>query len=294
MPGTETAAQKAWADRYFTSADGLRLYFRDYPGPSHRPAILCLSGLTRNARDFGDFAAIYAGDWRIIAPDFRGRGLSQWDPHPENYKPPVYAADVLCLLDELKITRAIFVGTSLGGLVTMIIAAMARHRVAAALLNDIGPELDPAGIKRIGDYVGRAVTFESWEAAAVALAQGNAAVHPRYRAADWDRFARRICRETDGAIHFDYDIAIAQNFRATQDAPPVDAWPYFRALSAMPLLVLHGELSDLLSASAAQAMADAHPNAELVTVPDVGHPPDLVEPEAIAAFDRLLERISGP
>jgi pimeloyl-ACP methyl ester carboxylesterase len=293
MPETssrDSSERGGWADRRWTSFDGLQLYYRDYAGPADRPPLLCLHGLTRNSRDFAEFAERYAGKWRIIAPDLRGRGLSQWDSKPENYKPPVYAADTLQLLGELQVPKAIFVGTSLGGLVAMAIAAFAPQRIAATILNDVGPELDPAGIERIGTYVGDPVSFETWHAAAAALADAHSQRHPNYGAGDWDRYARRICRERDGAIVFDYDMAIAENFRAAQDAPTVDAWPYFLALSGAPLLILRGEQSDLLSPAAAQAMVDAHPDAELVTVPNVGHAPDLAEPAAVAAIDRFLER----
>lgn len=288
---TPTGAAQRWTDRYWSSFDGLNLYFRDYAGPPDRPPLLCLHGLTRNSRDFAEFAERHAGKWRVIAPDFRGRGRSERDPDPENYKPPIYAADILGLLDELQLSEAIFVGTSLGGLVTMAIAAFAPQRIAATILNDVGPELDPAGLERIGHYVGKPVAFESWDAAARALGQSHSAMHPNYGAAEWERYARRICRETDGAIILDYDMAIVDNFRAAQAAPAVDAWPYFRALSEAPLLVIRGEHSDLLSAAGAQAMVDAHPDAKLVTVPNVGHAPDLGEPAAVAAIDRFLERV---
>ena len=277
-----------WAERHWTSRDGLELYYRDSAGPADRPPLLCLHGLTRNSRDFAQFAERYAGAWRIIAPDFRGRGRSQWDPNPENYTPPVYAADIVQLLGELQIAEAVFVGTSLGGLVTMAIAAFAPERIAAAILNDVGPELGPAGLARIGTYVGKPASFESWAAASAALAAAQSAMHPNYRAGDWDRYARRLYIERDGAIVLDYDMAIAENFRAAQGVPAADAWPYFRGLAGAPLLILRGEFSDLLSAEAARAMADAHPDAELVTVPGVGHAPDLVEPVAVAAIDRFL------
>ena len=291
MREAEAGALKAWTDGYWTSADGLRLYYRDYAGPADRPPIVCLHGLTRNARDFAGLAEHSAGQWRIVVPDFRGRGRSAWDPHPENYKPPVYAADVLHLLAELRVPQAIVIGTSLGGLVAMLIAALAPQRLAAVALVDVGPELVPAGIARIGEYVGKPVAFDSWDAAASALARTHQATHPAYRAADWEDYARRVCRERDGAVVFDYDMAIAENYRAAQSAPAVDAWPYFQALAGVPLLILRGEFSDLLSAATAQAMVESHPDAELVTVPGVGHPPDLVEPAAVAGLDRLLKRV---
>ena len=284
-------AVPGWADRYWTSADGLRLYYRDYGGPADRPPILCLHGLTRNSRDFARFAERYAGRWRIIAPDFRGRGNSAWDPDPEHYAPSFYAADMLHLLDQLEVPKVTIVGTSLGGLVAMLIAAIAPQRLAAVVLNDVGPDLDPAGIARIGEYLGQPATFADWDTAAAELEQMHGATHAHYGADDWADYVRRVCRERDGAVIVDYDLAIAENFRTTQSAPPVDAWPYYRALAVAPLLILRGEHSDLLSAATALAMAEAHPDAELVTVPGVGHPPDLVEPAALAAIDRLLGRI---
>ena len=290
----EGTGQGGFAERYWTSADGLQLYFRDYAGPADRPPIICLHGLTRNSRDFAELADHYAGQWRIIVPDFRGRGRSQWDPHPANYAPPVYAADILQLLAELKITQAIVIGTSLGGLVAMGLAAVAPQRLAAVVLNDIGPQIDPAGIARIGQYVGKPVAFGSWDEAAAVLSRTHHPMHPNYDRDDWADFARRICTERDAAIMFDYDMAIAENFRAAQDAPTRDAWPYFRALAGTPLLILRGQFSDLLSDTTARAMADAHPDAELVTVLGVSHPPDLIEPDAIAAIDRLLRRVLVP
>ncbi|MEO5973001.1 MAG: alpha/beta hydrolase [Sphingomicrobium sp.] len=282
----------AWRDRFWTSHDGLKLHYRDYDGPADKPPLLCLHGLTRNARDFEDFAALYAGRWRVIVPDFRGRGLSERDPEPKNYSPPVYVADILKLLDQLGIADAVFVGTSLGGLVTMLLAFSDEERVAAAVLNDIGPELDEAGLNRIESYVGKLALFADWDEAAAAITAGHAVAHPGYDKAKWLRFAHRICRETESGIAFDYDMAIADNFHRSRQAPARDAWPYYRALAGRPLLIVHGALSDLLSADLAEKMRDAIPGADLVTVPNVGHPPELVEPEARAAIDRLLEKVT--
>ena len=135
--------------QYWTSSDGLRLFTRDYPGSAERPTLVCLHGLTRNSRDFEAFAERHSGRFRVIAPDFRGRGRSARDPNPANYLPKTYADDILQLLDELAVDRAIFVGTSLGGIVTMLIAAAQPQRIAATILNDVGPELDERGLDRI-------------------------------------------------------------------------------------------------------------------------------------------------
>jgi pimeloyl-ACP methyl ester carboxylesterase len=283
----------SWDDRYWTSRDGLKLHYRDYAGPADRPPILCLHGLTRNARDFENLADRLAGEWRVIAVDFRGRGLSAHDPLPSRYMPPTYAADVLQLLDELNIDKAVFVGTSLGGLTTMVVAAFAPQRIAGAILNDVGPELDSAGLERISGYVGQPLLFADWDEAADKLSAKYGEVHPAYGRAEWMRYAKRICRETPQGVEFDYDMAIAEPFRQmdSHTASAAAAWPMFQALAGRPVLILRGEHSDLLSPEMAERMRGAIPGAELVTVPDVGHAPDFDEPESIAAVDRLLKRV---
>jgi pimeloyl-ACP methyl ester carboxylesterase len=291
MQGAEAARAALWEDRYWTSRDGLRLHYRDYEGASDRPPLLLLHGLTRNSRDFENVAARYAGRWRVLAPDFRGRGLSEHDPNSANYQPATYAMDVLQLLDELGIEQAVFLGTSLGGLVSMVVAMAQPQRIAGVLLNDVGPELDLTGIDRIKTYVGKPVVFRDWQQAAERFRERSGDVHPAYRDDDWLRFARRTCRETDRGVEFDYDMAIAEPFNAGNTGEVADAWPYYQALSGRPVLILRGELSDLLSDAALERMATEIPDVETVTVPGVGHAPDLDEPEAVAAIDRLLERV---
>ena len=293
MPSPDAAPVPAatWEDRYWTSRDGLKLYYRDYAGRADRPPLLMLHGLTRNSRDFENVAARYAGDWRVIAVDFRGRGQSARDPNSAQYLPTVYAGDVLQLLDELGIDKAVFLGTSLGGLVTMILATVAPDRIAGALLNDVGPELDLSGIDRIKTYVGKPVVFSDWDDAAAKLQERAGDVFPRYGRTEWLRFARRTCRETDQGVEFDYDMAIADPFNAGNTGEVPDGWPYYRALGGRPVLVLRGETSDLLSDAAARRMGTEIPDVQVVTVPGVGHAPDLDEPEAAEAIDRLLERV---
>jgi pimeloyl-ACP methyl ester carboxylesterase len=281
----------AWVDRYWTSHDGLKLYYRDYAGPADRPPLLMLHGLTRNSRDFETLAARFAGEWRVVVPDFRGRGMSQHDPASANYNPRTYAMDVIKLLDELGVTEAVFLGTSLGGLVAMIVAIAAPERIAGVLLNDVGPELDLSGIDRIKSYVGKPVVFRDWDEAASRLGERLADVHPSYGAAEWMRFARRVCRETGRGVEFDYDMAIAEPFEAANSGAVPDAWPFYRALAGRPVLVLRGGHSDLLSDAALARMAAELPDVEVVTVPGVGHAPDLDEPESVAAIDRLLARV---
>jgi len=281
----------SWSDEYWTSRDGLNLHYRDYSGSADRPPVICLHGLTRNARDFETLADRLAGDWRVIAPDFRGRGLSDPDPNSMNYLPATYAADVLQMIDELAIDRAVFIGTSLGGIVTMIVAGFANQRIAGALLNDVGPELDTVGLERIRSYVGKPLAFKDWDEAAKAFATKYGEVHPAYGHEEWLRYARRVGRETGKGIELDYDLAIVDPFDQLYSEPRANAWPLYLALSGRPVTILRGANSDLLPADLAERMREAIPGAELAIVPNVGHAPDFDEPESIAAVERLLARV---
>lgn len=280
-----------YTDGYYSVPDGLRLHYRDYPGDAAKPPLLCLPGLTRNARDFAELAERSSPRFRVIALEFRGRAGSDYDPVPARYNPLTYAADVFQLLDQLAIPQAIFVGTSLGGLVTMTVAALAPQRIAGSILNDVGPELSDAGLDRIKSYVGKGVRFASWDAAAEAIAANQGQAFENYTHADWVKMARRNCREENGEICFDYDMAIALPFNTTSGQPTVDMWPFYRALANKPLLVVRGAKSDLLSAEAFERMKAAAPNASFAVVPRVGHAPELNEPEAVAAIDAFLDEL---
>lgn len=284
-------------DRRWTSSDGLDLHARDYPpAPGAQPArlpVVCLHGLTRNARDFEEVApALAAAGRRVLVPDVRGRGGSARDPQPLNYAPPVYARDVVEMAAALGVGRASFVGTSMGGLITLVLAAAAPALVADAALNDIGPVLDPAGLARIGAYTGAGADVADWGAAATYVRTVNGAASPHHAPADWDRFARRVFREDEaGRPVLDYDSAIAVPIRAAAaaGAPPPDLWPLFDALAhGRRLLLVRGALSDLLSCDTADAMAARAPALTLAEVPDVGHAPALTEPVAQAALMRWL------
>ena len=284
----DVARAGCYEDKYFTVRDGLRLHYRDYPGSADKPPLLCLPGLTRNARDFADFAERYSPGFRVLALDFRGRAASDYDPVPNRYNPLTYAGDVIELLDQLHINQAIFVGTSLGGLVTMVIAATAPQRIAAAIINDVGPDVDPNGINRILTYVGKDMRFSSWDEAADTIAANYGGNFERFSHADWVAMAKRNCREESGQIRFDYDMAIAEPFRTAGPTPEVDLWPLFVALGSKPLLVVRGERSDLLTAQTAEKMKAVAPGMKLITVEGVGHAPELSEPEAVAAIDEFL------
>ena len=287
---TDTATQR-YEDRFYTVRDGLKLHYRDYLGDEQKPPILCLPGLTRNARDFADFGERYSPRFRILALDFRGRGMSDYDPVPARYLPPTYAYDVIELLDQLGIDKAIFVGTSLGGLVTMAVAVFAPARIAAAILNDVGPELNDGGLDRIKSYVGKDVRFRDWDEAARVISSNNAHAFKSYTNEDWVRMAQRNMSERGGEIGFDYDMAIAEPFETAGPTPDIDMWPFFAALAQKPLLAIRGANSDLVSAEAFAKMQAAHPAIRSAVVPGVGHAPELNEPAAVAAIDAFLTEL---
>ncbi|MES2146671.1 MAG: alpha/beta hydrolase [Pseudomonadota bacterium] len=290
---SEAAPDSAYRDGYFAVADGLRLHYRDHAGDGSRPPLLCLPGLTRNARDFADFAERMAPRFRVLCLDLRGRGGSEFDPQPDRYVPPTYARDSIELLDQLGIERAVFVGTSLGGIVTMIVAAFASNRIAAAILNDVGPELTDVGLDRIRNYVGSDASFATWAEAGEAVARNQAHLPASWGDEQWQRMARRMCRVgDDDRIYFDYDPAIAHPFRLATGKSDVDMWPLFDALAKHPLLVIRGQHSELFTDEAMQAMASRSPNVATVTVAGAGHAPELDEPEAVAAIDTFLGRVA--
>ncbi|SDA13939.1 alpha/beta fold hydrolase [Sphingomonas sp. NFR15] len=285
----------AYENRYWWSNDGLRLHYRAYPGREDRPPIICIPGLTRNARDFEDLAPRLAGEWRVIALDLRGRGESAYAKDPMSYVPMTYVQDIEALLAELGVSSFIAFGTSLGGILTMLLAGAARERLAGALINDVGPEIEPAGILRIRGYVGKSNTWPTWMHAARAVAESNADAFPDYTIEDWLVMAKRLYRvNSAGRIVLDYDMKIAEPFRVPGNEAGLDMWRALARLEGVPTLIVRGALSDLLSDATATRMAETLDLAELVTVPQTGHAPTLSEPVAVAAIDRLLARIGEP
>lgn len=255
--------------------------------------MLCLPGLTRNARDFEPLAGRLAGEWRLICPDMRGRAESAYAKDAMTYVPLTYFQDIGRLLADLAITRFVAVGTSLGGIITMLMAATHREWLAGALLNDVGPTLEDTGLARIRSYVGVGQSHPTWVHAARALAEANADVYPGYDLEQWLAMAKRLYRlNSGGRIVLDYDMKIAEPIRAMGSEAGVNMWPVMQAFSGIPTLLLRGERSDLLSDANARRMArEIGDSVELVTVPNVGHAPALDEPESVAAVDRLLDRV---
>ena len=282
------------------SRDGLTLFARDHsPGEVSGPAdavprlpVVCIPGLTRNSLDFDQVAPWIANlGRRVLAVDLRGRGESDRDPDPRHYQPPVYADDLAALLAELAIPRAILLGTSLGGLVSMAFAVRHPRLLAGAVLNDVGPEIDPAGAARIRSYVGKAPPIESWEGAVAYAKLINGAALPHYSEADWDAMARRMFRRSAaGPPQLNYDPGILRpvgplRMRIAQWL----AWAAFRRLARdRPLLLLRGALSDILAPRTVARMRRAAPAMHYAEIPDVGHAPMLSEPAARTALQAFL------
>ena len=282
----------AWHDRYFASADGLRLHYRDYAAaePGRLP-VLCLPGLTRNCRDFESSALRLQRRRRILCADLRGRGLSQYDPNWQNYHPGTYLADLARLLEDAGAERVILLGTSLGGILSMLISATTPQRVAGVILNDIGPEVAQAGLQRIAAYVGRVAPVRNWEEATVQMRATYGLAMPDAADEDWLAFARRSYSEVDGVPRLDVDPGVGEAVRAAPAAAAPDLWPVFAALQSIPALALRGELSDVLSEETFQRMASAKADLRRVTITRRGHPPMLDEPEAVAAIDSFLAQL---
>lgn len=284
----------AYANIFWWSNDGIRLHARDYSGDAGRLPLICLPGLTRNARDFAALAEAMAGRRRVIAVDFRGRGESGYARDAMSYVPLTYVQDVLALLADQGIARFVAVGTSLGGIVTMLLTGAARERIAGAVLNDIGPDLEATGVARIRGYVGRGSSCPTWLHAARTLAEAQADIYPHWGLAEWLAMAKRLYRVTSaGRIVLDYDLKIAEPFRVPGAESGPDMWQALGGLRDVPVLLVRGERSDLLGAATAARMLEALPGGALVTVPGVGHAPLLTEPEVLVGIERLLARVDG-
>jgi pimeloyl-ACP methyl ester carboxylesterase len=276
---------------FFRSSDGLNLYYRDFGAQRDGTPVICLPGLTRNSRDFDDLAARLAERRRVLTVDLRGRGFSDHDPDWRNYHPGTYVADTWTLLDLLKIDRVIVVGTSLGGLCAMLMAAQRQDRVAGVLINDIGPEIDPAGHARVRDNAGRLAPVADWDEAVAQAKTINGRWLPGLSGDDWRRLARRFYREDEhGAPRLDIDPNIGRAIREL-DGKRDELWTLFDALQSIPTVLIRGVLSDVLSAEAADRMKARKPDLVVVPVPNRGHAPLLDEPECIAAIDALLDRV---
>ena len=279
----------------FLSSDGrLRLYAEEC-GPTNAPlTVLCLHGLTRNIGDFGALVEHLSARWRVIAADQRGRGRSQWDPDPANYQIPVYAKDMSLLLDRLGIGRVVLIGTSMGGLISMVLGAMQPLRVQGIVLNDIGPEIPAAGIARLRESLLAPARVLTWADAAQQAKRINGHAFPDYRDADWSAFARRTYVEDEvGRPVPAYDPAILNGLSQASDPGAVTPtlWPLWAQLASVPMLAIRGGMSDILAADTLAKMQAQHQGLTTLTLPDRGHAPMLDERAAVIAIDRFLESL---
>ncbi|MEO1274607.1 MAG: alpha/beta hydrolase [Pseudomonadota bacterium] len=276
----------------FIAPDGRVLIFDDHgPRDLPSPPVLCLAGLTRDARDFAGLVAHLAPTRRVICLDARGRGRSARaeDPMAE-YILPVETGDAIALLDHLAIDRAVVVGTSRGGLQAMGLAAAAKDRLAGVLLNDIGPVIEREGLENIMGYIGRAPTARDRTGAAAALAKAMARHYPDFEEADWYALAGNLFHfDAEGVPHLSYDPALAEPVRAAFSAPQRDLWSFFEKFEGVPLACIRGAHSDILSAETLEEMARRRPDMLHVTLANRGHVPLLTEPDAVALIDRFLE-----
>lgn len=282
-----------YKDGYWNSDDGLTLHYRDYPSESELLPVLCIPGLSRNARDFAHLGDWLDGKRRIIMVNLRGRGESEYAKDSTSYVVHQYIADIVKLMDELNLPAAVFIGTSLGGVITMMMAKAHPGRVAGALLNDVGPELDPVGLERIASTVGQGRSFDTWAHTARDLAATGKDIFPDFKLSDWIAHAKKLySMNSSGRIKLDYDMKIAEPFDSKGGGSGA-LWRGVEALEAYPVTILRGELSDLLSAETADQMLEKLAKGHLVTVPHVGHVPTLEEPASLDAISALLQRVDG-
>ncbi len=281
----------AWRDIYYTVHDGLRLHARDY-GNRNSPLlpVVCLAGLTRNSRDFHDLAVALAPERRVLALDYRGRGLSDYADDWRTYTPQVELSDTLALMSLAGIEDAAIIGTSRGGIVAMLMAAARPSAMKAVVLNDIGPEIASQGLLRIRGYLEHAPVPADWNDATDILRKINHGFD-NLTNAEWRAYARRVFRDVRGKPRSDHDPQLKRTFITYADVvydriPTL--WPQFAALSHLPTLIVRGQNSDLLSPEIIEKMRIVHPAMQTITVADRGHAPFLNEPNAIEAITALL------
>jgi pimeloyl-ACP methyl ester carboxylesterase len=283
------ATAQGYEEIYFTSQDGLRLYGRHYPAlnPSGARPVVCLAGLTRNSRDFHTVALALSGNGPrqrdVFTLDTRGRGLSQYDDDWKNYAVPIEMQDVIDYMTMLELREAGIIGTSRGGLITMVLAAVQPSLIGAVVLNDIGPVIEMDGLSRIAGYVGRVPVPKSWADAARIVHDLTRRDFPNLSEADAEIVARQLFNEKNGKPVSGYDPKLSKCL-SVLDGPMPKLWPQFEALKRVPLLVVRGGNSDLLSEETVEDMRRRHPRMTSVTVPNEGHAPLLRDEPTISAI----------
>ncbi|MBB5051539.1 pimeloyl-ACP methyl ester carboxylesterase [Afipia massiliensis] len=291
---------QSFRDVYCQSADGLKLHAKVI-GPDNGTAlpVLCLPGLTRTTDDFDDIARAIATNpaapRKVVAVDYRGRGLSDYDPDPAKYTVPVELGDVLTIAASLGISRAILLGTSRGGLISMALAAAQPQLLAGVILNDIGPALEIDGLMKIKGYIANPPPRQTWDEAAGGLKELFGSVFPSLSDAEWMAWARRAFREkAGGGLERTYDLKLAHTLDGLDPANPLpQVWELFDKLAGVPVMLIHGGLSDLLSLQGVQDMIARRPDIELVTVADQGHAPLLADNPTMDRIVAFCARCDG-
>lgn len=278
-------------DHFSWSADGVRLHGRLFPGDTARPTLLCIPGLTRNARDFDLLAARFAPRFQVATLSLRGRGESGYASDPLSYVPLTYLNDVQRMIAEMQLGSVVIVGTSLGGLVGILLEPVLSQQIAGLVLNDIGPEIEAAGLTRVQENVGKGGPWPTWLHAARDLRRRQGEIYPDWELDDWLAHARRLCRlSREGRIIWDYDPEIAAPFALPHPDAAFDMWQALERYGQRPILSIRGELSDIFSAATQEEMCRRQPTIEAATVPGVGHAPTLEEPAAVAALEAFFAR----
>lgn len=286
-------AAPTFREHHYTSQDGLSLYYREYGDrDASGPAVLCLSGLTRNSKDAHKLATRLAATHRVICPDYRGRGRSDYDPDSNHYQPSTYLNDIRHLLSAAGVRHVVVVGTSLGGLLAMAMGAAMPSSLAGIVLNDIGPDVSGSGLGRILGYIGTDRPHRDWDSAVLDFREMFPNLSLKSNA-EWLDAAQATWREgADGMLHFDWDVKLAV---ALEKGPPIpDLWPLFASLGRIPTLAIRGALSDVLTAETFEKMALAYPGLDQITVPNVGHVPTLIEPSIPERIMAFVAAVSSP
>lgn len=283
-----------WRDIYYASFDDLRLHVRHYPvAETKARPVVCLPGLTRNCRDFHYLASYLSHHPQrpraVYCVDYRGRGGSQYDRDWRNYTPFIELVDTLDFMTLQQLHEAAIIGTSRGGIIAMMMAALRPTAMGVVVLNDVGPVIETRGLARIMGYVGRTKVPRSWEDAALLLREMNERAFPAIESWEWEEIARAVFNERDGRPAQSYDQRLARSIGTIDLSQPVpDLWPQFIALGQFPALVIRGANSDLLSAETVEAMVEQHPNLRTLTISGQGHAPVLNEPETVEVIGSFL------
>jgi len=296
---TEPVTGQNWEDIYYTSRDGLRLHARHYSVEnSGRRAVLCLPGLTRNARDFHVIASYLNDPTRhrrdVYVLDYRGRGLSDYDPDWRNYSPYIEMLDVLDFMAMRQLHDMAIIGTSRGGIIAMIMGTLRPTSLGAVVLNDIGPEIESEGLTRIIGYVGKIPVPNDWAEATELTRKINKRDFPKLREHEWERFAHQLYNDNNGAPSASYDANLSKAITMLDPESDIpDMWPQFDALSTIPVMAVRGQNSDILSARTLAKMKDRHPGLVTHVVPDQGHAPLLSDTPTIEAIAHFLIETDG-